>query len=39
MKNWVINVGDGAYREGNFDCDESTKVHFGLAAGSDHLRL
>lgn len=39
MKTWVMNVGDGAYREGGFDVDENVKVHFGYIAGTDHIKL
>jgi protein transport protein SEC24 len=39
MKTWVINFGEGSFREGNFEVDETTKVHFGFVAGSDHIRL
>lgn len=39
MKTWVLNLGEGAYREKDFDSDETTKVHFGYTAGTDHIKL
>lgn len=39
MKTWVINVGDGSYREGGFETDENIKVHFGFISGTDHIKL
>ncbi|CAD8145403.1 unnamed protein product [Paramecium pentaurelia] len=39
MKTWVINVGEGSYREGNFVSDENIKVHFGFVSGTDHIKL
>ncbi|CAD8140464.1 unnamed protein product [Paramecium pentaurelia] len=39
IKTWVINVGDGAFREGGFDENENIKVHFGFISGTDHIKL
>ena len=39
MKTWVVNIGDGAFREGGFDEDENVKVHFGFTSGTDHIKL
>ncbi|CAK81196.1 unnamed protein product (macronuclear) [Paramecium tetraurelia] len=38
MKTWVVNVGFGAYREGNFEEDENIKIHFGFISGADHIK-
>ncbi|CAD8183743.1 unnamed protein product [Paramecium pentaurelia] len=38
LKQWVLNVGNGAYREGSYESEQlSIKVHFGYLAGTDHL--
>ncbi|CAD8126727.1 unnamed protein product [Paramecium sonneborni] len=38
LKQWVLNVGIGAYREGSYESEQqSIKVHFGYIAGTDHL--
>ncbi|CAD8143475.1 unnamed protein product [Paramecium octaurelia] len=39
IKTWVINIGDGAFREGGFDENENIKVHFGFISGTDHIKL
>jgi hypothetical protein len=39
MKTWVVNLGEGSYREGDFEQSEDVKVHFGLTAGTDHIKL
>ena len=39
VKTWVVNLGEGSYREGGFEQDDDIKVHFGFTAGSDHIRL
>lgn len=39
IKTWVINVGDGAFREGGFEENENIKVHFGFISGTDHIKL
>jgi protein transport protein SEC24 len=38
MKTWVVNVGFGAFREGNFEEDENIKIHFGYISGTDHIK-
>lgn len=39
MKSWVLNVGEGSYKEGAYNEGEQAQLNFGFESGAAHLKF